>query len=141
MLFSSWYFFVYAYIYSSLVVGVCFLFSLWENVLEFAFSNMPILSLYLHRYVSAIGFMLTQLFIMRVITCFFVKSNYLIPRTQYVKAFRIAFHLLMFDCNSNRISFSECIKEKLQFLEVKMLILLKTMIVIFTFEMSFVRCV
>ena len=68
----------------------------------------------MHRYVSVIGFMLTRFFIMRVITCFFVKSNYLISRTHYVKAFRIAFHLLMFDCNSNRISFSAGIEEQLQ---------------------------
>ena len=67
--------------------------------------------------------------------------NYLIPRTYYVKAFHISFHLLMFDCHSNRIDFSAGIKEQLQFLQVKMLILLKTMIVIFTFEISFVICV
>ena len=67
--------------------------------------------------------------------------NYLIPRTYYVKAFHIAFHILMFYCNSNRIYLSAGIKEQLQFLQVKMLILFKTMIAIFTFKMSFVRCV
>ena len=102
---------------------------------------MHILSLYLHRYVYAIGFMLTHFFIIRVITSFFVKSNYLIPRTNHVNAFRITFPLLMFYCNSDRISFSAGINEKLQFLQVNMLIFLKTMIVIFTFEMSFVICV
>ena len=47
----------------------------------------------------------------------------------------------MFYCNSNRISFSVGIKEKMQILLVKMLSLLNTIIVIFTFEMSFVICV
>ena len=89
---------------------------------------MPILSLYLHRSLYAITF-------------YFVKSNYLSPRTNYVKAFCISFLLLMFYCNSDRISFSSGINEKLQFLQVNMLIFLKTMIVIFTFEMSSVRFV
>ena len=111
-----------------------FLFSLWEHVSKFAFNNMSILSLYLHRSVSVIGFMLTRFFIMRVITLFFVKWNYLIPRTNYFKVFRITFHLLMFDCNSNRISFSTCTKEQIQFIRVKILIFE-------IFEISFVKCV
>ena len=53
------------------------------------------------------------------LVCWDGKSNYLIPRMDYVKAFSYAFRLLMFDCNSNRISFSAGIKEHCYFFTLR----------------------